>query len=67
MKSLYALLQKNVLDRRRWRNQAELPYVIVLWDRAYLQPRAGVASNGLGKLTPSRFELAFAPKIDQAP
>jgi transposase InsO family protein len=31
MESFHALLQKNVLDRRRWRTRAELRYEIIRW------------------------------------
>lgn len=61
MESFYALLQKNVLDRRRWRTRAELAYAVVYWiEHTYKRQRR------LGKLTPVEFELAFAVKMDQA-
>jgi putative transposase len=64
MESFYALLQKNVLDRRRWRTRDELAYAIVYWiEHTYNRRRR---QRGLGKLTPVEFELAFAAKIDQA-
>ena len=31
MESFWALLQTNVLDRRRWRTRAELEYAIIAW------------------------------------
>jgi putative transposase len=31
MESFYSLLQKNVLDRRRWTTRAELAYAIPVW------------------------------------
>lgn len=31
MESFFSLLQKNVLDRRRWRTRSELRYAIVRW------------------------------------
>jgi putative transposase len=60
MESFFALLQKNVLNRRRvWRTRAELHYEIVHWiEHTYNRRRR---QRGLGKLTPVEFELAFAP------
>lgn len=60
MESFYALLQKNVLDRRRrWRTRDELAYEIVFWiEHTYNRRRR---QRGLGKLTPVEFELAFTP------
>ena len=61
MESFFALLQKNVLNRRRvWRTRAELRYEIVHWiEHTYNRRRR---QRGLGKLTPVEFELAFAPQ-----
>jgi transposase InsO family protein len=57
MESFYSLLQKNVLDRRRWRTRAELRYAIVYWiEHTYNRRRR---QRGLGKLTPVEYELAF--------
>jgi transposase InsO family protein len=57
MESFHALLQKNVLDRRRWRNRAELRYAIVNWiEHTYNRRRR---QRALGKLTPVEYELAF--------
>ena len=59
MESFYALLQKNVLDRRRWRTRAELRYAIIRWiEHTYNRHRR---QRALGKLTPVEYELAFAP------
>jgi putative transposase len=61
MESFYALLQKNVLDRRRWSTHSELAYAIVVWiEHTYNRRRR---QRGLGKLTPVEFELAFAARI----
>ena len=58
MESFYALLQKNVLDRRRWATRAQLAYAIVFWiEHTYNRRRR---QRALGKLTPVEFELAFA-------
>jgi transposase InsO family protein len=55
-----ALLQKNVLNRRRvWRTRSELRYEIVVWiEHTYNRRRR---QRALGKLTPVEFELAFTP------
>jgi transposase InsO family protein len=62
MESFFALLQKNVLDRRRWRTRSELRYEIVTWiEHTYNRRRR---QRRLGKLTPIEFELAFTPQPD---
>ncbi len=57
MESWHALLQKNVLDRRRWRTRDELHGAIVSWiEHTYNRRRR---QRALGKLTPVEYELAF--------
>ena len=57
MESWNALLQKNVLNRRRWRTRDELHQAIVFWtERTYNRRRR---QRALGKLTPVEYELAF--------
>ncbi len=58
MESFYALLQKNVLDRRRrWRTRSELAYEAIVWiEHTYNRRRR---QRALGRLTPVEFELAF--------
>jgi transposase InsO family protein len=57
MESFFALLQKNVLNRRRWRTRNELRYEIVHWiEHTYNRRRR---QRGLGRLTPVEYELAF--------
>jgi transposase InsO family protein len=60
MESFYALLQKNVLNRRRvWATRSELRYEIVVWiEHTYNRRRR---QRALGRLTPVEFELAFTP------
>ena len=54
MESFFALLQKNVLNRRRWATRDELRLAIVTWiERDYHRRRRQAA---LGKLTPIEFE-----------
>lgn len=55
MKSFFALLQRNVLDRKRWSIRAELHLAIVTWiERTYHRHRW---QRALGRLTPIEFEL----------
>ena len=57
MKSFWALLQKNVLDRRRWRTRDALHNAVVFWiEHTYNRRRR---QRVLGKLTPVQYELAF--------
>lgn len=57
MESWHALLQKNVLNRRRWRTRDELHEAIVFWiEHTYNRRRR---QRALGKLTPVEYELAF--------
>ena len=58
MESFYALLQTNVLDRRRWMTRDQLAFEITYWiEHTYNRRRR---QRGLGKLTPVEFELAFS-------
>jgi transposase InsO family protein len=57
MESFFALLQKNVLDRKRWSTREELRLAIVIWiEAAYHRRRR---QRALGKLTPIEFETVF--------
>ena len=54
MESFFALLQKNVLDRRSWTTREQLRIAIVTWiERTYNRRRRQAA---LGRLTPVEFE-----------
>jgi transposase InsO family protein len=54
MESYFALLQKNVLDRRHWRTRQELRIAIVTWiERTYHRRRR---QDALGRLTPVECE-----------
>ena len=54
MGSFFALLQKNVLDRKRWSTREKLRLAIVIWiEKAYHRKRR---QRRLGKLTPIEFE-----------
>ena len=55
MESFFALLQKNVLNRRRWQSLDQLRLAIVSWiERTYHRRRRQAR---LGKLTPVEFEM----------
>jgi putative transposase len=57
MESFFALLQKNVLDRRRWATRAELRLAIVVWiERTYHRRRR---QRTLNRLTPVEFETIY--------
>lgn len=57
MESFFALLQKNILDRRRWTTRQELRLAIVTWiERTYHRRRRQAR---LGRLTPIEFETIY--------
>ena len=59
MASFFALLQKNVLDRKRWTARDELHSAIIGWiEHTYNRRRR---QRVLGRLTPVEYELAFPP------
>lgn len=54
MESFFSLLQKNVLNRKRWETRAELRLAITTWiERSYHRKRR---QRALGRLTPIEFE-----------
>ena len=64
MESFFSLLQKNVLDRRRWDTREELRIAIVTWiERTYHRRRRQAA---LGRLTPIDFETIMTTPASQA-
>ena len=64
MESFFSLLQKNVLDRRRWTTRDELRIAIVTWiERTYHHRRRQPA---LGRLTPIEYETIMTPKTATA-
>jgi transposase InsO family protein len=64
MESFFALLQKNVLDRRRWASREELRIAIITWiERTYHRRRRQAA---LGRLTPIEYELIMTTPASQA-
>ena len=64
MESFFALLQKNVLDRKRWRTRDELRIAIVTWiERTYHRRRRQAR---LGRLTPIEYETIMNPAVSLA-
>jgi transposase InsO family protein len=64
MESFFSLLQKNVLDRRRWDTREQLRIAIVTWiERTYHRRRRQTA---LGRLTPIEFEAIMTTPATQA-
>lgn len=58
MESFFSLLQKNVLDTRRWDTREELRLAIVTWIETKYNRRR--RQRRLGKLTPVAFETIYA-------
>jgi putative transposase len=54
MESFFALLQKNVLNRRRWTSRAELRLAIITWIERTCHRRR--RQRRLGRLTPIEYE-----------
>jgi len=58
MESFFSLLQKNVLDTRRWDTREELRLAMITWlETKYNRRRR---QRALGKLTPDEFEMIYA-------
>jgi len=64
MESFFALLQKNVLNRRSWATRDELRIAIVTWiERTYHRRRR---QGRLGRLTPVEYETIMTTPATQA-
>lgn len=64
MESFFALLQKNVLNRKKWATRDELRIAIVAWiERTYHRRRR---QPRLGRLTPIEFEAIMTAPATQA-
>jgi putative transposase len=64
MESFFALLQKNVLDRRRWHTRDQLRLEIITWiERTYHRRRR---QKRLGKLTPVEYETMYTAALKAA-
>ncbi len=57
MESFFALLQKNVLNTRKWETREELCLAIVTWIETKYHRRR--RQRRLGKLTPVEFEMIY--------
>ena len=64
MESFFALLQKNVLDRRAWTTREELRIAIVTWIEWTYHRRRRQAR--LGRLTPIEYETMMKPAVTLA-
>ncbi|MBE7698691.1 IS3 family transposase [Oerskovia sp. Sa1BUA8] len=61
MESFFSLLQKNVLDRRRWATRQDLRLAIITWiERTYHRRRRQAR---LGRLTPIEYETINTPQV----
>lgn len=61
MESFFALLQKNVLDRRRWTTRTELRLAIITWiERTYHRRRRQAR---LGRFTPIEYEAIMTTQV----
>ncbi len=64
MESFFSLLQRNVLDRRKWDTREQLRIAIVTWiERTYHRRRR---QTRLGRLTPIEYEAIMTPAAAQA-
>jgi len=58
MESFFSLLQKNVLNKKRWDTREELRIAIITWiERTYHRRRR---QDRLGRMTPIEFETVYA-------
>jgi putative transposase len=61
MESFFSLLQKNVLDRRRWTTRTELRLAIITWiERTYHRRRRQAR---LGRMTPIEYETINTTQV----
>ena len=64
MESFFALVQKNILNRRRWATRHDLRIAIVTWiERTYHRRRRQAA---LGRMTPVDYEMIMTPQATHA-
>lgn len=64
MESCFSLLQRNVLDRRRWASRDEVRIAIVTWIARTYRRRQRQAA--LGRLTPIEYETIMTNTAAQA-
>lgn len=64
MEAFFSLLQKNILDRRKWATREELRIAVVTWiERTYHRRRRQAT---LGRLPPVEFETVMTTAAHQA-
>lgn len=64
MESFFALLQKNVLNRRRWRTREELRRAIITWiEKTYHRRRR---QDRRGRPAPNEYETIMSPVVTLA-
>ena len=64
MRSIFALVQKNVLARKRWRTREELRIATITWiERTHHRRRRQAR---LGRLTPIEYEAIMNPAVSLA-
>jgi len=61
MESFFALLQKDVLNRKRWATRDELRLAIITWIEATYHRKQ--RQRGLGRLTPIEYETIINPQV----
>lgn len=64
LESLFALLQKNAIDRKRWKARDELRIAIVTWIERKYHP--GRRRARLGRLTPIEYETIMNSAVSLA-
>jgi putative transposase len=64
MESFFALLHKNVLDRKRWHTREELRIAIISWTERTCHRRRRQAR--LGRLAPIEYETIMTPTVGLA-
>ena len=64
MELFFALLQKNVLNHRRWATREEFRLAIITWIEATYHRRR--RQGGFGKLTPIEYETIINPQVELA-
>nr|MCW2728606.1 integrase [Aeromicrobium sp.] len=57
MESFFSLMQKNVLNTKRWQTREELRLAMVTWIETNYHRK--LRQRGLGKLTPIEFETIY--------
>ena len=64
MESFFSLLQKNVLNTRRWDTRDQLRIAIVTWIERTCHRRR--RQGALGRLIPTEYETIMTPQVLEA-